>query len=179
MVLLGKKWASAGLLLSVLAFRGIPHSVERTLGWLHVTAGRSDRWMKWGLFATAVQVVGVLCGLPFGPFGVAGAYVATMFLLFVPAVAYAGRPLDIYAGDVVRIVWRPMLASLAAAAIAFATRWTLLPDMHPFWRAVVLGTVYLAAYLALVLGVLNLRAPVRTTRTLVRGYFTARVAQLP
>ena len=178
-VLLGQKWASAGLLLSVLAFRGIPHCVERTMGWLHVTAGRSDRWVKWGLFAAAVQVVGVLCGLPFGPFGIAVAYVVTMFLLFVPAVAYAGRPLDIYAGDVVRIVWRPMLASVAAAAIAFATRWTMLPDMHPFWRGVVLGIVYLTAYLALVVGVLNERTPVRTTRTLVRGYFTARVAQLP
>lgn len=178
-VLLGQKWASAGLLLSVLAFRGIPHSVERTLGWLHVTAGRSDRWMKWGLFATAVQVVGVLCGLPFGPFGIAVAYVVTMFVLFVPAVAYAGRPLGIHAGDVVRIVWRPLAASLAAAALTFAIRWTLLPDMHPFWRAVVLGTAYLSAYLALVLGVLNVRTPVLATRTLVRGYFTARAAQVP
>jgi polysaccharide transporter, PST family len=178
-LLLGRKWASAGLLLSVLAFRGIPQSVERTVGWLHVTAGRSDRWMKWGLFATAVQVAGLLCGLPFGPLGIAVAYVATMFLLFVPGIAYAGRPLDISAGDVVRIVWRPVLASLSAAAIAFATRWTLLPDMHPLWRAVVLGTVYLTAYLALVLGVLHVRTPVRTTRTLVRGYFTPRAAQLP
>jgi PST family polysaccharide transporter len=178
-VLLGSKWESAGLLLSVLAFRGIPHSIERTLGWLHVTAGRSDRWMKWGLFATAVQVAGVLAGLPFGPFGIAVAYVATMFLLFVPALAYAGRPLHIHAGDVVRIVWRPLVASLAAAAVAFAMRWTLLPDMHPFLRAVVLGTAYLSAYLALVLGVLNVRTPVLATRTLVRGYFTARAAQLP
>jgi PST family polysaccharide transporter len=40
--LLGPKWANAGVILSILALRGIPHSVERTLGWLHVAAGRTD-----------------------------------------------------------------------------------------------------------------------------------------
>jgi PST family polysaccharide transporter len=149
------------------------------MGWLHVTAGRSDRWMRWGLFATAFQVAGVLCGLPFGPFGIATAYVVTMFILFVPALAYAGRPLEIHARDVVGIIWRPLLASLAAAAVAFSLRWTVLPEMHPVWRAAILGTAYLAAYLVLVLGVLNVRAPVLATQTLVRGYFRTRAAQAP
>ena len=45
-LLLGKKWSSAGVLLSVLALRGIAHVPERTLGWLHVSAGRADRWMR-------------------------------------------------------------------------------------------------------------------------------------
>jgi PST family polysaccharide transporter len=45
-ILLGAKWASAGVLLSVLALRGIPHAIERTLRWLHVTAGRTDRWVR-------------------------------------------------------------------------------------------------------------------------------------
>ena len=115
--------------------------------------------------------------LPYGPFGVAVAYVITMFVLFVPAVAYAGQPLGIRAADVVRIVWRQMASSLAAAAIAFLMRWTILASMNPFGRTTVLGVTYLAAYVVLVLGVLNVRSPVRTTRTLVRGYFAARVAQ--
>jgi PST family polysaccharide transporter len=47
-VLFGNKWSQAGVLISILAFRGIPYSVERTQGWLHVSAGRADRWMRWG-----------------------------------------------------------------------------------------------------------------------------------
>ncbi len=55
-VLFGSKWAQAGVLISILALRGIPHAVERTLGWLHVAAGRTDRWMRWGLVAMCAQV---------------------------------------------------------------------------------------------------------------------------
>jgi PST family polysaccharide transporter len=177
-LLLGAKWASAGLLLSVLALRGIPHSVERTLGWLHVTAGRTDRWFKWGLFALGVQFVALFCGLPFGPIGVVSAYVVAMFILFVPAVAYAGRPLDIHAADVIRIVWRQLVAALAATAIAVALRSSILGDMHPLARTLALALTYTSAYLIIVVGILNVRGPVRATQTLVRGYLPARFAHL-
>ena len=55
-LLLGEKWAPAGWLLSIFAFRGIAHIVERTLGWLHVAAGRSDRWLRWGVASSVVQL---------------------------------------------------------------------------------------------------------------------------
>jgi polysaccharide transporter, PST family len=48
MLPLGAKWSSAGALLSILALWGIPQTVERSSGWLHVAAGRTDRWMCWG-----------------------------------------------------------------------------------------------------------------------------------
>ena len=116
-LLLGSKWSSAGVLLGVLAFRGIPHSVERTVGWLHVTAGRTDRLIRYGVFAACIQLAALACGLPFGPIGIAVAYVVSMFLLFVPALAYAGRPLGIGAADVLRVVWRPLVGSLAAGFV--------------------------------------------------------------
>src|SRR5439155_695535 len=87
-LLLGRKWSNAGILLGVLALRGIPQSVERTLGWLHVTAGRTDRWMRWGVFAGGAQLLALLSGLPFGAMGVVTALVIAMFILFVPAIAY-------------------------------------------------------------------------------------------
>jgi PST family polysaccharide transporter len=177
-VLLGAKWASAGMLLTVLAFRGMPHSVERTLGWLHVTAGRSDRWMKWGLFATGVQFAALFCGLPFGPMGVAVAYVVAMFVLFVPAIAYAGRPLEIGAMDVIAAVWRQMLAALLAAGAALFAASTIFAGVHPLLRALSLGVVYSALYLVVVLGILRVHAPLRTTRVLVRGYLSPRFAHL-
>ena len=164
--------------MSVLALRGIPHSIERTLGWLHVTAGRSDRWMKWGVFATCAQFIALFCGLPFGPMGVAVAFVVVMFVLFVPAIAYAGQPFDIDAMDVIAIIWRPMVASLAAAGACFFLRWVVLADVPAFSRAVLLGAAYALAYLALVVGVLRMRAPLRTMQSLVRGYLPPRFAYL-
>jgi PST family polysaccharide transporter len=172
-LLLGSKWASAGVLLSVLALRGIPHSIERSLGWLHVTAGRTDRWVKWGMVATSVQMVALLCGLPYGPTGVATAFVVAMFLLFVPAIAFAGRPFEIGATDVIRIVWRPMTASLVAAAVGFLLRWTLFADLHPLSRAILLGFVYALTYLTLAIGLFGLREPLKTVHSLIQRHLPA------
>jgi PST family polysaccharide transporter len=177
-VLLGTKWASAGPLLGVLALRGMPHSIERTIGWLHVTSGRTDRWMRWGVFATVAQFIALFCGLPYGPMGVACAYVVAMFILFVPAVAYAGKPLGIRAADVVVSVWRPLAGCLASMGLAFLLRATLLANTHAFGRMTLLTLIYLPAYLLIVVGVLGARGPVRTTQLLVRGYLPPRFAHL-
>jgi PST family polysaccharide transporter len=175
-LVLGKKWASAGLLLSVLAFRGIPHCVERTLGWLHVTAGRTDRWARWGVFAACVQFCALLCGLPYGPTGVAVGYATAMFALFVPALAYAGRPLGIGANDVIGAVWRQFLGAITAAAIGFLLRFTVLGEMGPVARTAVLAAAYLAVYVAIVIGVLRVLSPIRAMRALVKGELASRLA---
>lgn len=159
-LLLRDRWANAGVLLSVLALKGIPHVVERTLGWLHVAAGRSDRWMRWGLVSAGVQVVALLCGLPFGPMGIATAYVVAMFLLFVPTVAYAGKPVGIGARDVVSTVWRPLAGTLVAVAVGFALRFTLLSGMERLPRLMTLSVLFTVVYLVTVVGILAMRQPI-------------------
>jgi polysaccharide transporter, PST family len=177
-LLLGSKWSSAGVLLGVLAFRGIPHCVERTNGWLHVTAGRTDRFIRYGVFAAGVQIAALACGLPFGPIGIAAAYVVSMFLLFVPALAYAGRPLGIGAVDVVRIVWRPLVASLASAATVIVLRSMTQGNVHASLRLALCVTTYVLSYLLIVIGILGLRAPIRTARLLIEHSFPLRFAPL-
>ena len=177
-LLLGAKWKSAGILLSVLAFRGMPNSIERTLGWLHVSAGRTDRWMRWGLFATGIQFLALVCGLPFGPMGVAVAYVVSMFLLFVPAVAYAGRPFEIGARDVISIVGRQLTGALVAAGLGFFLRFTVFADSHALVRAFALTLIYLFTYLSIVIGVLRVRIPLQVLQTLIRGALPPRFAHL-
>jgi polysaccharide transporter, PST family len=177
-LLLGSKWAQAGMLLSILSLRGIPHTVERTLGWLHVAAGRTDRWMRWGLFAMSAQLVALFSGLPFGPTGVAVAYAVCMFLLFVPAIAYAGKPLGIGASDVIGATWRPLVASLSAAAIGFALGHTLLFEWGAFARLVMLALVYAVAYLLIGVGLLGVKMPVRVLLALIRDVLPVRLARL-
>jgi PST family polysaccharide transporter len=172
-LLLGAKWSSAGVLLSVLAFRGLPQSLDRTVGWLHVTAGRTDRWMRWGLLTTGAQLVAVFCGLPFGPMGVAVASVVMAFLLVLPGLAYAGRPLEIGAVDAMEVVWRPLVASLLAASLALLLRGSL-ESVHSFTRITVVGLAYVLSYLVVVVGIFNEWTPVRTTHALISGYVPAR-----
>jgi PST family polysaccharide transporter len=168
-MLLGQKWAESAALLSVLALRGIPHSVERTLGWLHVAAGRTDRWFRWGVLATCVQLVALFCGLPFGPLGVVGAYVVSMYVLFVPGLAYAGRPLGIGVRDVIAAVGAQFTGALAAAAVGFALRVSLLAGLPPVERMIILTLAYLAMYLLVVVGLFRVFVPLQVGLSLMKG----------
>jgi PST family polysaccharide transporter len=116
--LLGHKWAPAGPLLRVFAIRGIANSVERTIGWLHVVAGRSDRWMRWGVFSAACQLVALMAGLPFGSIGIAIAlaYTVAIFCLFIPVLVYAGYPIGIGVKEVVSTTGLQMDSAIIAVA---------------------------------------------------------------
>jgi len=159
-IVLGSKWATAGAILSVLALRGIPHSVERTLGWLHVACGRTDRWFRWGAATTAGQLVAMVIGLRFGTMGVVYAYVIYMFIVFVPAIAYAGQPLGIRARDVVQVIGAQLVGSLAAVAIGFQVR-SWLAGVPAIERIAALLTVYLATYVLIVVGLFRLTMPLQ------------------
>jgi PST family polysaccharide transporter len=174
-VVLGAKWQASAVLLSVIALRGIPQVVERTLGWLHVAAGRTDRWMRWGLFALGVQMTALLAGLPFGPIGVAWAQVLSMFILFVPAIAYAGRPLGIGVLDVIAIVGRPLGGTLACVILGFTLRYTVLADTGAFLRMFVLSATYAVSYLIIVVGILDMRSPFTLGLSLARDVLPARL----
>lgn len=177
-VLLGEKWAPAGALLSVLALRGIPHSAERTLGWLHVVGGRTDRFLRWGLLATCVQLLALVCGLPFGPFGIVWAHVCSMYLLFVPALAYAGRPLGIGVRDVIEVIGAPLAGALAAAGVGFALRASFLTGVPAIERMAILVLVYLATYLVVVVGLFRMAAPLQVGFSLAKDFLPGRLKSI-
>ena len=166
-VLLGEKWVMAGALLSVLALRGIPHCAERTLGWLHVAAGRTDRWLRWGILAACIQLLAVLCGLPFGVFGVVWALVCSMYLLFVPALVYAGRPLGIRITEVVGAVGGQLVGALVSAGVGFGVRERLLMEMWIFERMAILVLLYVITYLVVVVGLFRVTVPVQVCISLI------------
>ena len=167
-VLFGSQWSHSGVLVSILALRGIPHAVERTSGWLHVVAGRADRWMRWGLVAMCGQLIALFCGLPYGPAGVATAFVVYSFIMFIPAIAYSGAAVGIRAIDVIRVVWRPQTGALLAAAIGFTLRFTLLDHTSPILRIITLALAYAAAYVTVVIGLLGERMPIQVILALIR-----------
>jgi polysaccharide transporter, PST family len=169
-LLLGAQWAPTGALLSVLALGGIAQAAELTLGWLHVVAGRTDRWLRWGVLATAVRLVILVGGLPFGIVGIAWAHVVTIYVLFVPALAYAGRPLGIGARDVVSVIGPPLAGALLAAGAGFAVRDPLLGDLAPPARMAVLTVLFFATYLAVVVGVFRRVGPLQVSLGLARGF---------
>jgi len=169
-LLLGQKWAPAGPLLCIFAMRGIVHSVERTMGWLHVAAGRADRWMWWGVYSAIIQLLALAAGLPFGVTGVATSYTVVMFVLFVPALVYSGRPVGIHAGDVLRTVGPQTIGGLVAAAAGFLVEFEYLTQLSPLLRIFVSGMVCLLTYLAVVVGLFRITAPLQLAFSVLHDF---------
>jgi PST family polysaccharide transporter len=173
-ILLGQKWAPAGPLLCIFAVRGIANTIERSVGWLHVAAGRSDRWMRWGFFSAVCQLVGLIVGLPFGLIGVATAYTIVMFGLFVPAVVYSGRPVGIGVKDVLSVVGPQTAAALSAVALGFVVQQVFLVDFSQLARFFVSVPICLAIYLVVAVGIFKVTGPLRLALSLLRDLSSMR-----
>ncbi len=158
--LLGKKWQAAGLILSILALRGIPQVVEWSQGWIHLALGRADRWRNWGIVTFAIHFVAVLAGLPFGPIGIAAAIVIASFLFAVPAVSYAGGPVGIDAVFVIRATGRQSIGAIVTAAVGWWAQAMVLVGLPGVIRIILSVGICTITYLIIVVGLFRLVQPI-------------------
>jgi polysaccharide transporter, PST family len=113
-LLLGPGWEPAGQIFTFFAPGIGVMLLLGTTGWIHLSIGRPDRWIRWGVVEFAVTVLLFLLGLQWGPAGVAMAWTVSYWILTMPAFWYAGRPIDLGVAPVFSIVWKYVLASALA-----------------------------------------------------------------
>jgi PST family polysaccharide transporter len=160
-LLMGEKWLYAGTLLSVIALCGPAHLVERTQGWLHVAAGRPDRWARWGVVSSVAQLGAVACGLPFGALGVAWAYTICIYVLFIPCIVYAGRPVGIRPSFLIKALAAQFVAALASIVIVLAMLQIPLSGMAHGTRLVISFLVCGSVYFIIVVGLFRVKRPLQ------------------
>jgi PST family polysaccharide transporter len=127
-LLLGPGWGLAG---RIFTFFGPGIGVMLlygTHGWVHLSIGRADRWFRWGIVEFIVTGLLFLLGLPWGPAGIAMAWSASFWMLTIPALWYAGRPIGFGIAPVLAVVWKYVLAS-ALAGCASAVIIARLPSL--------------------------------------------------
>lgn len=168
--LLGETWRNSGLLLSIMALRGVVEFVEMSQGWLHVASGRADRWKNWGVVAAIVRLIAVLGGLPFGPKGLAVAIVAASWLLALPSVIYAGRPFGIGANLVMRAVGAPLLGATIAVAVGWWLQTTFVADFSTLFRIFFSTFICASIYLLTVVKLLRVTEPIKIFGRLVQDF---------
>jgi PST family polysaccharide transporter len=118
-VLLGPNWGTAGVIFTYFA-PGIGVMIVYYIhGWIHVSIGRADRWFIWSIVEWVVTFGSFLMFLGYGPEGIAVAWCVTYWVLIIPAMWYAGKPIGLGAGQVVGTVWRYVVASLAASVVSY------------------------------------------------------------
>jgi O-antigen/teichoic acid export membrane protein len=148
-VVLGQQWAEAVPIFRYLAISGIAQSLCNTSGWIYISNGRTDRMFRMGLIGSAVVCAGFLVAVPYGATGVAIAYSALTLGGAVPLMAYACHGTPIKLGRLLAVASPATVASVAAAASAYAAREFAGPD-GPYGIALAMPA-FLFTYLALVL----------------------------
>jgi PST family polysaccharide transporter len=135
---LGDSWVYSGTILFYLTFSLFPIAPMNAMGWVFISLDKSARWLRWGLFTSALFPLAYYAGLSFRSEGVAIAYSLSVAALAVPCIWYASRGTSITSADVVSAIRSPLVASVVTLAIGLLLR--------PVWRP-------MGSTISLVLGV--------------------------
>jgi PST family polysaccharide transporter len=79
----------------------------------------------WSIVEWTVTLGLFLVGLPYGPKGIAVAWCVSYWILAIPGMWYAGKPINLRVGQVIGTVWRYVVASGLAGVATFFTFRTL------------------------------------------------------
>jgi PST family polysaccharide transporter len=172
-VLLGPGWDEAGRLFMLLG-PGIGIMLLYDIqGWIHLSLGRPDRWVRWGLMEVGVWTTMFLLALPWGPAGIAVAGTVSHWLLTLPGLWYAGHP-ELTVRMLIDAVWKYVVASavaggLAAVIVPHAPWLAATPDvLASLLRIATMGTVFGVFYLAAVVVLHRGYAPLTHIARLLR-----------
>ena len=170
--LLGSQWGEAGRIFQLFGPGIGVMLLYAATGWIHVSIGRPDRWLRWGVVELALTTGLFVAALPFGPRGVAAAWTTAYFLLAIPGFWYAGKPIALGARTITATVWRFALASALAGLAAYLLLHTLglfatAPGAFGALERAVWGTALFAAlYAAAVVALHRGLAPFRQLHSL-------------
>lgn len=124
--LLGGQWSEAAPIFVALGIAGLLQTCNSPATWLFLSQGRAKEYMRWGVFNVSTSIFAFLCGLPFGPIGVASAYsisecVRTPILWWL-----VGRSGPVRHQDLIRVVGPHLAGALASLlSVCLLHRWLL------------------------------------------------------
>lgn len=173
LVLLGPSWEEAGRIFIWFAPGIGAMMLYGTHGWIHLSIGRADRWLRWGIVEWTVTILLFLAALHLGPRGIAAAWCISFWVLTLPAMWFAGAPVGIGARAVAAVAWRYVAAAIAAGAASFlvlesAAGITATAGISAAaLRIVIVSSMYSAIYLGAVVVLHRGAAPLRQMAVLV------------
>jgi len=174
LVLLGPKWGEAGRIFMLFG-PGIGFMLLYcTHIWVHISIGRADRWFRWGIVDLIVTTVFLLVGLRWHAEGIAVAWVASYWIITLPALWYAGKPIQLGISSVIAAIWKYVVASLIAGCITFAIAQAIpflgagSSPLSAFGRIVVVSVMFTAVYLGIVISLHRGYAPLKQVAEIFR-----------
>jgi PST family polysaccharide transporter len=126
-VFLGPKWMDAVPVFRLLAPTILVFALINPTGILLNALGRISQSLRNVLLITPVVILGYLCGLPYGPVGVASGFSLAMLGLAVPVILLAIKGSPVSPGDIWSAIRPPFYSVLVAAGAALLAA---LPASH-------------------------------------------------
>ncbi|HBH79650.1 MAG TPA: hypothetical protein DDY39_07480, partial [Nitrospira sp.] len=132
----------------------------------------------WGIVSCFLQVAAVLCGLPFGAIGVAISYGICTYILFVPAIVYAGQPLHIGIRELIPAIGPPLIGALLAEAVGFTLQIYYLSDLPSFQRMTALVVVCVVVYMLVTIGMFRMTKPIKVAKRLLSDFLPSKLSRV-
>lgn len=155
LLVLGPQWKEAGVIFCYFGASIGVMLIYGTQAWLHLSLGRPDRWLRWGIFECIATTAFFIGGLPFGAAGVAIGYAISFYILVAPCLVYAGRPINLPMSAIISTSWRYFVSALLSGLTSFAILYKLVfvfsifTHLHVFIRIILASTLCLTLYLVL------------------------------
>lgn len=171
-LVLGPGWEGAAAIFTWLGVAALVQPAANTTGWLFISQERGRDMFRWGLVGTAVSLVAIVAGLPWGVVGVAAVYAVSDILIKTPLLFwYVGRSGPVRTSDLYRSLLIPALAGAATLGVVLLFR-RLAPAVSPIHGLIVAGALGFAATVGTLVLMPGGRAALRDIRrfgTLLRA----------
>ncbi len=95
LLLLGSKWKDTGLIFTIFAPGLSSMIIYATNSWLHISLSKPNRMLYWNTSVVIIRALTIGISAIFGPLAVASSISILYYLLLVPSIWYAGRPINL------------------------------------------------------------------------------------
>lgn len=145
-IMLGPKWNAAVPIFRLLAPTILILAMINPLSWLMFSLGLVEKSLKIALVLAPIVMVGYLCGLHYGPKGVALGYSTVLVLWVIPHVAWSVHGTPVSLRDILVTIRQPLVSGMVAAVIALAVHHLCVPFMSALPRILIEGSALMAIY---------------------------------
>jgi len=113
--LLGPTWRGALPIFRILILGAFARALAASVRWVYLSLGATGRQLRWGVIESGTLALGFAIGISWGPTGVAAAYSATSWILFLPSIFFCFKGSPLQARDLFGAAWRSIVACTVAA----------------------------------------------------------------
>lgn len=156
LLLLGPAWTETGKILMALIPALAATLISGTNSWLYLSLGQPGRWFRWNIIATSFTILAFIIAAPFGAVAMGIAYSTKAYILLLPGLWYAGRPIQLSPKILLNSIWPYHSSAVIIAAfwLYISTHWMplsiFLSELHIIIRVALVASTATFLYISLV-----------------------------